>query len=335
MFEEKSSGKSRGGFARAKALSPERRSDIARLGALARNADALPKATHEGPLRIGDLELPAAVLADGTRVLTSRAFLKALGRPWKGTYRHTRYPNFIDAKNLIPFVSSDIEEVLEPVEFRNLRGQKVVGYRAELLPAVCEVYLAARAEGELLDTQKRVAQQAEILVRGLSRIGIIALVDEATGYQRSRAKDALARILEEFIAKELRPWVKTFPDDYYAEIFRLRGLEYMKDNVRRPQYFGYLTNDIVYKRLAPGVLEELKTVTPRRESGGHKHQLFRRLTDNIGHPKLREHLSSVITVMKLSTDYKDFQSKLDRVHPRYDRTLELPFSEGDQDEEGL
>jgi P63C domain len=98
-----------------------------------------------------------------------------------------------------------------------------------------------------------IAQQCEILVRGFARVSIIALVDEATGFQRDRAKNALAQILEAFVAKELQPRIKTFPDDYYAQLFRLRGLEYPNDSVKRPQYFGTLTNDIVYKRLAPGV----------------------------------------------------------------------------------
>ena len=133
-----------------------------------------------------------------------------------------------------------------------------------------------------------------------------------------RAKDALTRILEEFIAKELQPYVPTFQDDYYKEIFRLRGLDFPQDTVKRPQYFGVLTNDIVYKRLAPGVLEELKSVTPRLESGRHKNKLFQRLTANKGYPKLREHLGAVVTMMQLSEDWHDFMKKLDRLRPRMD-----------------
>ncbi len=133
-----------------------------------------------------------------------------------------------------------------------------------------------------------------------------------------RAKDALTRILEEFIAKELQPYVPTFQDDYYREIFRLRGLEFPQDTVRRPQYFGSLTNDIVYKRLAPGVLEELKSVTPRLVSGRHKNKLFQSLTANKGYPKLREHLGAVVTMMQLSDNWHDFMKKLDRLRPRMD-----------------
>ncbi len=158
-----------------------------------------------------------------------------------------------------------------PIVFSPPTGGRASGYDAELLPAVCEIYLQARDAGVLPRNQEHVAKQAEILIRGLARIGIIALVHEATGYQEVRAKNALALILEQFIAEELRAWVQTFPDDFYREMFRLRGLDYPQFNVKRPQYFGTLTNDLVYKRLAPGVLDELKRVTPRDEKGRRKY----------------------------------------------------------------
>ena len=157
---------------------------------------------------------------------------------------------------------------------------------------------------------------ADILIRALANVGIIALVDEATGFQRDRAADALATILEAFIAKELQDLrFHTFPDEFYAELFRLRGLNYPRDTVKRAQYFGHLTNDIIYRRLAPNVLAELREKTPRRESGGFKHRLFQRLIPDIGHPKLREHLASVTTIMKLHKDYADFERKPDQIHP--------------------
>ena len=219
-----------------------------------------------------------------------------------------------------------------PINFTHPRG-RARGYNAELLPAVCEVYLAARQAGELPSNQEHVARQAEILVRGLARVGIIALVDEATGYQEVRAKNALAKILETFIAKELQSWVQTFQSDYYKEIFRLRGLNFPQATVQRPQYFGHLTNDIVYKRLAPGVLEELKRVQRRNDAGRPKEKLFQRLTSNVGYPKLREHLGSVVAIMKLSDNWSDFKLKLDQIHPRVGDAM-LPF-EQDEPPTGL
>jgi hypothetical protein len=97
-------------------------------------------------------------------------------------------------------------------------------------------------------------------------------------------------------------------------------------------YFGHLTNDIVWARLAPGVLEEMQTIVPKRNNGkGRKYPFTRRLTEDVGHPKMREHLASVTTIMKLSDEYEDFVVKLDRVHPRFDETLALPLFDKDGD----
>ena len=93
----------------------------------------------------------------------------------------------------------------------------------------------------------------------------------------------------------------------------------------RPQYFGKLTNNIVYRRLAPGVLDELKRTQEKSPSGRPKHKLFQRLTGNLGYPKLREHLGSVVTIMKLSEDYDDFMKKLDVIHPLQDGQGHLPL----------
>jgi hypothetical protein len=316
----------KGGLARARALSQTKRSEIAKRAATARWAAHLPDATHEGDLSVAGLQLPVAVTSDGTRLMISKAFMTALGRPWKGSYARTELPNFIAAKNLLPFVTDDLRQVLDPVEFVNKHGQRAQGYRAELLPMVCDVYLDARKANVLTESQEKVALQAELLVRGFARVGIVALVDEATGYQRDRATDALAKILERFIAKELQPWVKTFPDEFYQQLFRLRGLNFPKDTVKRPQYFGYLTTDIIYKRLAPGIVDELKRSEPKTASGRRKGTIQQRLTPDLGHPKLREHLASVCTIMDLSEDYEDFMRKLDKRHPKYGETLELDFS---------
>jgi len=244
-------------------------------------------------------------------------------------------PQFLSFKSLKPFVERHLGDLQSiTVKYRTERGNLAHGIKAEIIPKICDVWLDADEHGQLGPRQKKVAASARMIMRALAHVGIIALVDEATGYQRDRASDALARILEAFIAKELQPWVRTFPHEYYAELFRLRGLEYPGDTVKKPQYFGHLTNDIIYKRLAPGVLEELKNTTPKTPSGRHRHQLHRRLTPDLGHPKLREHLASVVTVMKLSDDWHDFREKMDRLHPRYDETMSLHFEGCANDDDG-
>lgn len=327
--------KARGGIARALSLTPAKRAEIARQAAKRRwDGTSVLKATHgseDHPLRIGDVEIPCYVLEDGTRVITQSGFSQALGMARGGSMiaGMNRLELFASRKSINPFISQQIyERLANPIPFVTPAGAKANGFEATLLADLCEAVLQAREGGNLQKQQLGIAKQAEILVRGFARVGIVALVDEATGYQADRARDALAKILESFIAKELQQWVQTFPGDYYRELFRLRGLEFPTDTVRRPQYFGLLTNDIVYKRLAPGVLDELKRVTPRdEETGRYKHKFFQRLTANKGYPKLREHLGAVVAVMKLSRDYRDFVGKLDSLYPRYGDTYSMVFDD--------
>lgn len=309
-------------------MTAEERSAIAKKAAQTRWSDVneILCGSPDKPLRIGDVEIECYVLDDGTRVVTQGSFLQALGRNPKKTHRG-ELPPMLEAQSLAPYISQETREKSVPIPFRHPSGRRALGYNALLIPEVCEIYLVARQAGDLPHKQEHVAAEAEILMRGLARVGIIALVDEATGYQDLRAKQALAKILEEFIDKELQPWIKTFPDDFYREMFRLRGLTFPESPVRRPKYFGLLTNDVVYKRLAPGVLDELRRVIPKDGAGRPKHRYHQRLTTNVGYPKLREHLGSVVTLMKLSDDWQDFQLKLDKIHPRVGDTIPLPFDE--------
>lgn len=332
--------KAKGGLARAKSLSKTERSEIAKKAATARWSNDLPVATHEGAIPIGGTSILCAVLPNSQRVITQATFLRALGRsrsPKAGTGVLSTVdglPFFLQNEALKPFITDELAMSTTPLFFRTRAGGKGVGYDARLLPQVAEVYLKFRdlhlnSGGKIPSQYQKMVRAADILMRGLADVGIIALVDEATGYQRDRAKDALSKILEEFIAKELRPWVRTFPDEFYENLFRLRGLSYPTATVKKPQYFGNLTNNIIYARLAPSVLEELKKATPRDAKGRHTQQLHRRLTDDVGHPKLREHLASVVTLMKISNNYSQFMDLLDRVHPKYGSQLLLPVVDTD------
>lgn len=334
MAENASSGKAAGGHARAKVLSKSERKEIARAASQARwdKIKDIPHTAYSGKLTIGDMTFPCSVLSDETRILTQSDFMSGMGMYYSGWVAQNRskdeaaagVPHFLAFKSLEPFINKhlgDLQSITIP--YRTEAGNLAHGIRAEIIPKICDVWLDAEENGKLGSRQKAIARKARLLIRALAHVGIVALVDEATGYQRDRAADALAQILEAFIAKELRPWVRTFPDEFYEHLFRLRGLTFPKDHVKRPQYFGHLTNDIIYRRLAPGVLTELKNTVPKDTAGRPKARFFQKLTEHVGHPKLREHLASVVAVMKLSNDYGDFERKLNITHPRYGETLQL------------
>jgi hypothetical protein len=340
MSEKSVTGRAKGGMARMDSMTPEERKKQARKGAAVRWSGEIKQATHgseDNPLRIGNIEIPCYVLEDGRRVLQQTGLIGALNMSHGGSYSMggDRLAKFATQGRLKPFVSKElIERTGSPIRFRTPSGGLAYGYEATVLADLCEAVLAARSEGVLQKQQEHIAKQAEILVRGFARIGIIALVDEATGYQRDREKDALTKILEAWVAKELQAWVKTFPREFYEHMFRLRGLEFSSNSVRRPQYFGHLTNDIVYKRLEPGVLRELKRVTPRNEEGRPTAKYSQSLTKNIGYPKLKEHLGAVVAYMKISKTWDGFLNLLNEHYPRKGDTPFLPMDYDQKKDDG-
>lgn len=340
-------GKAKGGTARAAKLTPERRKEIARGAVAARKAkSALPRLIKKGDdLNLGGIAIPCAVIegknGEPIRVLTEHGITNALLGSRSGASKRLKkkseeggapLPLFIAPGQLKPFVDKHLGDgPLALIEYTD--GDRIVrAYNAELLPAICEVWLEARQEGALQNQQLAKAQQAEILTRGLARVGIIALVDEATGYQKDRARDALAKILEAYVAKELQPYVRTFEPSYYEHMFRLRGLPYPPDGDTakpqyRPQYFGKLTNDIVYSRLAPGVLQALKDEAKKESRKTHLH---RHLTAGYGKLELIKHLAIVTLLMKRATDWQDFMLELNKEAPRYGDTVPLDLEATDR-----
>jgi len=163
-----------------------------------------------------------------------------------------------------------------------------------------------------------------MLMRGLAEVGIVALVDEATGYQEVRDKKALQAILDQFLQKELAAWAKRFPDEFYKEIFRLRGWKW--STLKRPGVVAAYTKDLVYARLAPGVMEELERRNPVMDSGRRKARHHQWLSDDVGHPALAQHLHAIIGFMRASDSWEGFKRLVDRAYPKRGSNLELELS---------
>jgi len=285
--------------------------------------------TLDRPLVIGDIEIPCYVLENETRVLSQSGMFMGLGLTRRGlvlTEDGARLPRFAASKSIIPFISNELKSGLTtPILFR-ASGGKAYGFPATILTDICDAILAARQAGTLDIQQHKLADKCEILMRGFARVGIIALVDEVTGYQRIREKRALATILEKFIAKELQPWTRTFPYEFYQQIFRLKTWP-GPDGAKRPSVIGHYTNDIVYERIAPGVLDELKQRNPSQPGGGRKHHHHRWFTPDLGHPKLKEHLAAVTALMRAAPNWDGFKRSLQRAFPKSNETIPLPLDE--------
>ncbi len=319
-------GGSKGGRARAERLTPAERSAAAREAAEARWGRMVADATHEGVLVIGDMHLECAVLEDKTRVINQGTMLQALGRaPTMGRRERTEgRPPFLSAANLRPFISRELMDSYEPVQYRHVGSSgRSLGYRAEILPMVCEVYLDAREEGVLLKSQADAAKAAETLIRGLARVGIIALIDEATGYQEVRARQELQKILEAYVHEQFRPWLRAFPDEFFRETYRIHGWEFKPGQTRRNPGVGKLIKHYIYGQLPQGVLAELERLNPRNEKWNRPRKHHQHLTESTGNVHLDRQINAVITLMKISQNRAEFEEYFERAFPPPQQKLPL------------
>jgi hypothetical protein len=326
---------SKAGKARMKKMTPEQRSEVARAGALARweKADpvraTLPRALYgadDRPLRIGEMEIPCYVLDDERRVLTIKGMLGAMNMAQGGSMvaGMNRLELFTTRERIKPYVLSDLaERIHNPIHFITPTGGRAQGYEAEVLVDLCEAVLEARAAGVLQTQQKAIAQSCEVIMRGLARVGIVALVDEATGFQEVRKRDALHKILAAYIAPELMGWAKRFPDSFYEEMFRLHGWEYDPESVARPGVVGKFTNTYIYEQLPPGIVDELRHKNPKDEAGRRRVRHHQFLTDEVGHPHLERQIAATTTLMRASDDWPTFKRLFARAFPKSGDQTEL------------
>lgn len=285
----------------------------------------LLKATYSGILNIGDIKIPCAVLEDGSRVLSEFGITTALKSRSGASKRHKKksiesgrapLPVFVASENLIPFISDELHAgLIEPVKYK-VNGRIKSGFSAVLLPEICDVWLKARDAEVLNPLQEGRCKQAEILVRGLAHIGIIALVDEATGYQQVRERNELNEILKAYISEELMQWTKRFPDEFYKQMFRLWEWPYPPTEhngaPRGPRYAGKLTKQLIYNELPPGIIDDIEKKNPPNEKGQRRYRHHQWLTDNIGNPHLEKQVSVVTTLMKISPNRRVFMKHFEK-----------------------
>jgi len=294
------------------------------------------KATHQGVLKIGDIEMPCFNLKDGKRVISGRGMTKAIGMKGRGQ----GVSRIVTHPTLKPFINNDLDlAIRKPIEFIGVGSRKknpTAGYEATILHDLCQAVLDARdADALKTDQEKRYAKYCEALVRSFAKVGIIALVDEATGYQYDRDRKELETILEAYIAKELLPWTKRFPDEFYKQLFRLRGWQYSPLSVKKPKYVGKLTNQLIYQKLPQGVLTELRKKNPTLKPGYRRHRHHQFLTEDIGNPHLERHIASVTTLMRAAANWRNFERLFQRAfRPDLPEQTEFNFVEDMEEPKG-
>ncbi len=334
------SAKAKGGFARAEALSPEERTDIAKKAALARWNGPMPKATHTGFIDIAGLRIPVFVLEDGTRLISQRGLQTTIGMgTGGGTTGAHRIAKFVQRIEDRLSISNNLSvRMKSPVLFMPVQGgNPAYGNEATNLIDLCELLLKARDKKNILTpVQAKYAEAADIVIRSFAKVGIIAVIDEVTGYQGIRPQDALHAYLQKLIRKELAAWVKRFPDEFYENIYKLKNWRWPGMQKNRYSVVAHYTRDLVYERIAPGLLEELEKKNPPNDKGQRPNKLHQWLTEDVGNPMLAQHLHSLIMFQRLALNsgygWHRFIRMVDRAMPKRGNTLEIPFPENEEAE---
>ncbi|RHZ37313.1 P63C domain-containing protein [endosymbiont GvMRE of Glomus versiforme] len=282
------------------------------------------KVKYKGKLDLAGFELPCFVLEDGIRVLSSRGMQDALKMVDENgeQERGPRLKRYLDQKSLQSFIYRDKNPAhFDPIICYDGKNE-IHGYEATRLVDFCDGMLEARKNIHLSPRQKTIADQCEILLRSFAKVGIIALVDEATGYQYEREQAELQAILKAFISEEILKWQKTFPWTFYKEIFRLWGLPFTVENIKRPGFVGTLTNELVYKNMPKGtiVLDKLKEKTPKTKGGNYRYRFHQSLTPEIGREELKKVIYTVEALASISQDREEFLALMKR---KYSSSKEL------------
>jgi hypothetical protein len=352
---EEPQGKARGGHARKARLSPERRTEIAKGAATKRweassHSDCIPRVleSFKSKLNIAGASIPCAVVMGPhgvQRILTENGITNAILGNRSGASKRKKkaaqeegalLPIFVAPRQLEPFVTNELREgPLKPIDY--LDGDRMVrGYDAGILPAVCNVWLRARDAGALQEQQMDKAKKAEILIRALAETAIVALVDEATGYEAVRPQNALQSFFDLVLRRELAVWAKRFPDEFYVNIYKLKGWTWPGMSKNRYSVVANYTTNLIYDRLGPGLTEELIRKSPMTENGYRPNKLHQWLSEDIGDPMLATHMHSILMFQRLAIangyGWKRFLHMVDQVLPQRGKTLELPFEFNDPNE---
>ncbi|MBU3200316.1 P63C domain-containing protein [Clostridium estertheticum] len=289
----------------------------------------LPRAiVKEGEMALGDTIVTCSVLDDGRRIIKDTSLFAALKRSRKGEIRIEGYPPILGSKVLVEILEKlypKDKKIIFPFEVAQFNGATGMWYDANAIPMLCDLYMEAEHSGLIKPGQLHVLEQAKILLRSLAKVGITALIDEATNYQEIRGKDELQILLSRFISEELQPYSKQFPQEYFKELFKLYGLHYDPTTTKRPRYFSQFNLKYVYDMLPSRVWEKLDKINPTvyndsRNRSDRKNHIHRNLSED-GLKWLQGHLQGLIPIMTISDDMVDFKKNFNKAFAKKKEAL--------------
>ncbi len=296
---------------------------------LSNNTPMLMNATHKGFMHVGDIDLECYVLEDGRRVFNKKGMAKAIGLKSEGG---NAFLKTMSRKGVGSEIDKNLHEKIEnPIYFNYLRSDPSHAYEAEVLVEVCKAIKRAHDAGKLTKTQEDLYHQSMSILNAFAKIGVVALIDEATGYQTERSPDALRLLVQQYLEEEKREWQKEFPDEFYTELNRIYGSQTTATRksgaivINKPQHFANFTRSYVYEPLENGaVLEELDKLNPKMDKKGtRKNRFHQHMSEGYGVEKLRLQMREVLTLLKISDSVTGFKKVFKKRFPRKGDQIDL------------
>ncbi len=297
--------------------------------------DSIPEAKYTGILNLGGVDIPVYVLSTGQRVIARIAATEVL----TGVKRQGDLESYLIAESLRNFINiNDVASRM--VTFRQkeveMLKQTVKGLPSDLFIDICRGYVAAleasslpNATVNLTERQEEIAIKAGMFLAACAKVGLDALIDEATGYQYVRAEDALEIKLRLYLAEEMRKWEKTFPDQLWEQFGRLTN--WKGKTHQRPKYWGKLVMELIYEYLDPDVAQWLRDHAPEPMKGQNYHQW---MTGQYGLKRLIEHIWKVIGIANTCKDIEELRYQMAKIFGKQGLQFQLklvPVSRSEND----
>jgi P63C domain-containing protein len=301
--------------ARARWKRPQNQPHTKEAGITETRADEMPEARYPGSLNLAGVDIPVYVLSNGQRVIARIAATEVL----TGVKRQADLESYLRVEGLKPYI--DLESVrARMVTFRQkeveMLNQTVAGLPSDLFIEICQAYVSALNASQnpesgvtLTDRQKEIAIKAGMFLAACAKVGLDALIDEATGYQYLRPEDALAIKLKLYLEEEMRKWEPTFPNELWEQFGRLTNWKGRLH--KRPKYWGKLVMELIYEYLDPDVAQWLRDNAPKPQRGQNYHQW---LTSQYGLRKLVEHIWKVVGIASTCADIHELKQRMEELY---------------------
>ena len=279
-------------------------------------SEDMPKALYRGVLTIGDQDIPVYVLDNGMRVLSQRGAIKSIAGVDTGSAAD--YWGIAAVKAYLNKELSAAENIVFSIPGNPNPSR---GVAAETFIDICQAYVKALRADELPTARQRtIATGCSLFLAACATVGLLALIDEATGYQYDRPEDALQVKLALFLEKEMRDWEKTFPDELWVQFGRLTNWSGAIHS--RPKYWGILVNELIYYYLDADVSEWLRTNAPKPKHGQNYHQW---LSSQYGLKRLMEHIWMVIGIASTCRSMMELKEKVAEKFGKHYVQVSIPF----------